>query len=47
MVILDDDLEFAKEMRTNKKNHKDKDFSKLINKKDLNRFEMDDMFIEE
>ena len=47
MAILDNDLELAKEMRIERKRQKEKDFSKLINKKDLNRFEMDELFLEE
>jgi len=46
MSFLDSDLEHAKELKKRKK-EKDKDFNKLINKKDLNDFEMDELFCEE
>lgn len=43
MVMLDDDMEFAKELRI-KKNQKKTDFEKLLNKKDLTDFELDELF---
>ncbi len=46
MSFSDNDLEQAEELKKSKK-EKDKDFNKVINKKKLNKFEMDEMFCEE
>ncbi|MBS3098067.1 hypothetical protein J4209_04710 [Candidatus Woesearchaeota archaeon] len=46
MVILDDDMEFAKDLRI-KRNQKKTDFQKLLNKKDLTGFELDELFNDE
>lgn len=46
MGLLDNDLEQAEELKKSKK-ERDKDFNKVINKKKLNDFEMDEMFCEE
>ena len=46
MDFSDNDLEQAEELRKSKKEKK-KDFNKMINKKDLNNFEMDELFCEE
>ena len=43
MVMLDDDMEFAKDLRI-RKNQKKSDFEKLVNKKDLTGFELDELF---
>jgi len=43
MGMLDDDMEFAKNLRI-RKNQKKSDFEKLVNKKDLTGFELDELF---
>lgn len=44
--MIDDDLEHAKMLREHSKLKKDRDFSKMINKKELGSFEMDELFVE-
>jgi hypothetical protein len=44
-LFLDEDMEQIENMRESRKKMKDKDFAKLINKKDLSDFEMDEMFM--
>ena len=44
-LFLDEDMEQIENMRESRKKMKDKDFAKLINKKDLSDFEMDEMFL--
>lgn len=44
-LFFDEDMERIEEMRSERKKMKDKDFVKLINKKDLSEFEMDEMFL--
>ena len=44
-LFLDEDMEQIETMRESRKKMKDKDFAKLINKKDLSDFEMDEMFL--
>ena len=44
-LFLDEDMEQIESMRDSRKKMKDKDFAKLINKKDLSDFEMDEMFL--
>lgn len=44
MGFSDDDLEQAEELKKSKK-EKEKDFNKMINKKKLNDFEMDELFM--
>ena len=44
-LFFDEDMEQIEEMRNERKKMKDKDFAKLINKKDLSDFEMDEMFL--
>lgn len=44
MEEYDSDLDHARKLRQRLKDKQDKDFSKLLNKKDLNSFEMDQMF---
>ena len=43
-LFLDEDMEQIETMRSERKKLKDKDFAKLINKKDLSDFEMDEIF---
>ena len=43
-LFLDEDMERIEEMRNARKKMKDKDFAKLINKRDLSDFEMDEIF---
>ena len=43
-LFLDEDMEQIETMRSARKNMKEKDFAKLINKKDLSEFEMDEIF---
>ena len=45
-LFLDEDMEQIETMRTARKKLKDKDFAKLINKRDLSGFEMDEIFVE-
>ena len=44
-LFLDEDMEQIETMRDARKKMKEKDFAKLINKKDLSDFEMDEMFL--
>ena len=44
-LFLDEDMEQIEVMRSERKKMKDKDFAKLINKKELSDFEMDEMFL--
>ena len=44
-LFFDEDMEQIEEMREERKKMKDKDFAKLINKKELSDFEMDEMFL--
>lgn len=44
-LIFDEDMERIETMRSERKKMKDKDFAKLINKKQLSDFEMDEMFL--
>ncbi|MDP3765784.1 MAG: hypothetical protein Q8R04_04680 [Nanoarchaeota archaeon] len=44
-LFFDEDMEQIEIMRDERKKMKDKDFAKLINKKDLSDFEMDEMFL--
>lgn len=44
-LLFDEDMEKIEEMRSERKKLKDKDFAKLINKKELSDFEMDEMFL--
>ena len=44
-LIYDEDMEQIENMRSERKKMKDKDFAKLINKKELSDFEMDEMFL--
>ena len=41
----DDDQMEIESMRSERKKMKDKDFAKLINKKDMSDFEMDELFM--
>ena len=43
-LFLDEDMEQIELMRSERKKMNDKDFAKLINKKELSEFEMDEMF---
>ena len=45
-LFLDEDMEQIESMRSARKKMKDKDFAKLINKRDLSGFEMDEIFCE-
>jgi hypothetical protein len=44
-LFLDEDMEQIENMRESRKKMKDKDFAKLINKRELSEFEMDEMFL--
>ena len=44
--LFDADLEVAEKMKEEKRKRKEKRFAKLINKKDLNSYEMDEMFVD-
>ena len=44
-LFYDEDMDKIEDMRNERKKMKDKDFAKLINKKDLSDFEMDEMFL--
>ena len=44
-LFLDEDMDQIENMRSARK-AKDKDFAKLINKRDLSGFEMDEIFCE-
>ena len=46
-LIMDDDLEMARELKERRKQIKSKDFYKQINRRDLNRFELDELFVED
>ena len=43
-LFYDEDMEKLEDMRESRKKLKDKDFAKLINKRDLSEFEMDEIF---
>ena len=43
-LFLDEDMEQIENMRSARKKMKEKDFAKLINKRDLSEFEMDEIF---
>jgi len=43
--FFDEDKTEIESMREERKKMKDKDFSKLINKKDLSDFELDELFM--
>ena len=43
-LFLDEDMEQIETMRDARKKLNEKDFSKLINKRDLSQFEMDEIF---
>ena len=44
-LFFDEDMERIEEMRNERKKMKDRDFAKLINKRDISDFEMDEMFL--
>ena len=44
-LFFDEDMEQIESMREERKKMKDRDFAKLINKKELSEFEMDEMFL--
>ena len=44
-LFFDEDMDRIETMRSERKKMKDKDFAKLINKKELSDFEMDEMFL--
>jgi hypothetical protein len=44
-LFFDEDMEQIENMRESRKKMKEKDFAKLINKKELSDFEMDEMFL--
>ncbi len=44
-LFLDENMEHIETMRESRKKMKEKDFAKLINKKELSEFEMDEMFM--
>ena len=44
-LFFDEDIEQIEVMRSERKKMKEKDFAKLINKKELSDFEMDEMFL--
>jgi len=43
--VFDEDQIEIESMRSERKKLKDKDFAKLVNKKDLNDFELDELFM--
>ncbi|MDP6547804.1 MAG: hypothetical protein QF917_02495 [Candidatus Woesearchaeota archaeon] len=43
--VFDEDNQEIESMRSERKRLKEKDFAKLINKKDLNDFELDELFM--
>jgi len=43
-MFLDEDMEQIENMRSARKKMGEKDFAKLINKRDLSGFEMDEIF---
>ncbi len=44
-LFLDEDSKQIELMRNSRKKMNEKDFAKLINKKDLSDFEMDELFL--
>lgn len=44
-LFFDEDMGQIETMRSERKKMKDRDFAKLINKKELSEFEMDEMFL--
>lgn len=42
--FFDEDNESIENMRSGRKRMSDKEFSKMLNKKDLNQFELDELF---
>ena len=46
MEEFDQDLTYARRLKRKKQEAKERDFSKLLNKKDLNSIEMDQMFLD-
>ena len=44
-LFLDENMDRIETTRSERKKMKDKDFAKLINKKELSDFEMDEMFL--
>jgi len=44
-LFFDEDMEQIENMREARRKLKDKDFAKLINKRDLSEFEMDEIFL--
>ena len=43
-LFLDENMDKLEEMRESRKKLKDKDVAKLLNKKELSEFEMDEIF---
>jgi|TARA_Y100000310_G_C20656722_1_gene802354 hypothetical protein len=43
--FFDEDQTEIESMRSERKKLKDKDFAKLVNKKDMNKFELDELFM--
>jgi hypothetical protein len=43
--FYDDEMQELEEMRTAKSRMKSKDFARLLNKRDLSRYEMDEIFM--
>ena len=46
-LFFDEDMEQIESMRESRKKMKEKDFNKLLNKKELSDFEMDELFLTE
>lgn len=44
-LFYDEDMERIEDMRSERKKMKEKDFAKMLNKKDLSDFEMDEIFM--
>ena len=44
-LFLDEDMEQIETMRASRKKISEKDFGKLINKRELSEFEMDELFM--
>ena len=44
-MFLDEDMDQIENMRSARKKMKEKDFAKLLNKRDLSEFEMDEIFM--
>jgi hypothetical protein len=47
---MDEDVDYEddpKQFKAHMKERKEKDFNKMLNKKDLNKFELDELFLEE